>query len=137
MAEADLIKRTGPDAELATALDNLEALAPTLAGHANRSVRNRLNSLQRILVTRAVETYEPEDRDGFAVVVEELATQVPDLTTLSTMFGVSVSTLYRWKSGDAVPHRLVRTAIKDHVLRILNAPAGHGGLGHMHGQVAN
>ncbi len=137
MAEADVFKRAGTDAELATALNSLEALAPTLAGHENRSVRERLDTVQRILVTRAVESYEPDDKAGFADVVGELATQVPDLATLSGIFGVSVSTLYRWKSGDSVPHKLVRSAIKDHVLRVLNGPAGHGGLGHMSGQVAN
>lgn len=137
MAEADIFNRTGSDKKLATALTEIETLAPTLAGHASRSASERLDAVQRILAYRTVETYDPSDRHGFTVVMEELASQIPDLSALSGLFGVSVSTLYRWKAGDSIPQKLVRAAVKEHLLRVLHSPVGRDRLDHSPGQVAN
>jgi hypothetical protein len=135
MAEADVPRRT--DDKLAAALNDIEKLAPSLCGHASRSASERLDAVQRILAYRVIETYEPDDKAGFASVMEKLSAHIPDSSALSGLFGVSVSTLYRWRSGDSVPHKLVRAAVKEHLLRLLHPPAGERRFEHSPGHFAN
>ncbi len=118
MADAGTLRKND-ERRLDAVIADLEKMAPTLGPRASRSASARLDAVQRILVYRAIETYDPADKEGFALVMTELAAKVPDLSALAGLFGISVSTLYRWKSGDSVPHRMVRAAIREHLLNLV------------------
>jgi hypothetical protein len=124
LAVADVGIPKGLDAEsqLDAIISQFERLAPGLSHSTSRSVTSRLGALQRILVGRLIETYDPSDRDGFAPVVKALTEHVPDHNALSSLLGVSLSTLYRWKAGESVPHLLARRAVKEHLIGLIGLP---------------
>ena len=68
-----------------------------------------------------VHTYDPSNGDGFKSLVSFFSSLFADKQEAAAVFGVSVSTFYRWKAGETVPHALVRAAIRDTILRHLGA----------------
>lgn len=122
MADVGIPKGMDAESQLDAILSQFERLAPELSHCTSRSVTSRLGALQRILVGRLIETYDPSDREGFAAVVKALTEHVPDHNALSRLLGVSLSTLYRWKAGESVPHLLARRAVKEHLIGLIGLP---------------
>lgn len=122
MADVGIPKDVDAESHLDAMIGQMEKLAPGLSHDTSRNASSRLGALQRILAGRLVETYDPSDRAGFAEVVNALTEQVPDHNALSRLLGVSLSTLYRWKSGESVPSLLARRAVKEHLVPLLGLP---------------
>jgi ethanolamine utilization protein EutA (predicted chaperonin) len=127
VADAGIVKGMDDESRLDAMISHLETVAPRLSNRASRSASSRLDAVQKILVYRSIETYDPADKGGFAQVVQALSEHVPDHGALAGLFGISVSTLYRWKSGESVPQQLARMAVKEHLLNLLGAAAESGG----------
>lgn len=118
MADVGIPNAMDAESSVEAVLDQLEKLAPGLDQDLSRTMSSRLGRLQRILVSRSIEAYDPADRPGFNKVVKTLTEHVPDHGALATLFGVSLSTLYRWKSGESAPNLLARRAVREHLLQL-------------------
>ena len=84
-----------------------------------RSAAARLSALHFDVSRVMVHRYDPKDAEGFADLITFFAQLFPDQREAASVLGVSVSTWYRWKAGDAVPHALVRSTIRDTIIRFL------------------
>jgi hypothetical protein len=67
----------------------------------------------------AVGMYDPTSPDGFSDLITYFSSLFADKREAAAVFGVALSTFYRWKSGDTIPHALVRATIRDTISRHL------------------
>lgn len=65
------------------------------------------------------DTYQPEDRDGFRVVLALAIQNGVSRQTLKEKFGVSSGTISRWESGETAPISVSRKTIVSHLSSIL------------------
>lgn len=89
--------------------------------------RQKIQDVEYHLAHRAVHMYDPKQGDSFRDLIAIFSEQFVDKQEAAGIIGVSVSTFYRWKSGDTVPHHLMRATVKDAILKHL-AKSDHRGL---------
>lgn len=108
-----------PPTELATlAFDTLTKL--TCYDFAScREAARTVSRLHFGLFREMVERYDPKDERAFADLIAFFSILFNDKREAANVFGISVSTFYRWKSGETVPHILMRGTIRDSIRRFL------------------
>lgn len=89
-----------------------------------RLAAQRLSELHFNVSHAMAHTYDPNNASGFKDLVSFFSSLFSDKQEAAVVFGVSVSTFYRWKSGDTIPHALVRSTIKATILRHLEDGLG-------------
>lgn len=78
-----------------------------------RTAARQLSELNFYVSKEMVNRYDPQGPEGFADLINFFASLFADKREAAAQFGVAVSTFYRWKSGEAVPHALVRSSVRD------------------------
>lgn len=68
---------------------------------------------------KMIREYDPQNKKGFSVIVQFFSTFFADKKDAADTFGITVSTFYRWKSGDSCPHALIRSAVRDKIVDYL------------------
>jgi hypothetical protein len=98
-----------------------------------RSAARQFSELEFRIWSQMVQMYDPRNSDGFADLIEFFSRQFSDKRDAAAVFGVALSTFYRWKNGDTIPHALVRATVRDTIKSYLSErsfplidPAGHG-----------
>jgi len=85
-----------------------------------RSAARQVSELEFRIWSQMVQMYDPRHSDGFADLIEFFSRQFSDKREAAAVFGVALSTFYRWKNGDAIPHALVRATVRDTIKSYLS-----------------
>ena len=68
---------------------------------------------------KMVSKYDPNSERGFCALIYFFSSFFQDKKDAASEFGVTVSTFYRWRSGETCPHPLVRDAVKQRIFQFL------------------
>ncbi|TMJ18319.1 MAG: hypothetical protein E6G92_00205 [Alphaproteobacteria bacterium] len=85
-----------------------------------RSAARQASELEFRIWSQMVQLYDPRNSDGFADLIEFFSRQFSDKRDAAAVFGVALSTFYRWKNGDTIPHALVRATVRDTIKSYLS-----------------
>jgi hypothetical protein len=85
-----------------------------------KQVGLKLASVQFEICRKMVDFYDPEDAEAFSEMIRFYASIVPDSRDAANLFGISVSTFFRWRSGEVTPRKFMRKAVKDALMLFLS-----------------
>jgi len=85
-----------------------------------RSAARQFSEVEFRIWSEMIQMYDPRNADGFADLIEFFSRQFADKREAAAVFGVALSTFYRWKNGEAIPHALVRAAVRDTIKSYLS-----------------